>query len=206
MLYVDSREPVDIQRILLRAAKENRLLQVKVATLESADYAFGDVGIERKHIPEDLLGSVFDRRLWTQLDTLKHTYKQPYLLIEGVTDWEDVYEAGVLTTLLLFHGVQLIPTNGHRDTAFSVMRMYLKYGIERTAREPPAAVIRADKPEDIRSAMLQCIKGIGPVIARRILEKDPYLFDTDKDFARALHAVKGLRPESLAMLLKVMGQ
>ena len=55
---------------------------VELKRLDIGDYVIGDFAIERKTV-EDLFGSVFDGRLWTQLERLKNTYPHTCVIIEG---------------------------------------------------------------------------------------------------------------------------
>ena len=201
-LYIDSREPDDIVRLLKR---ENLAIEVK--TIPSGDYVFGEVAIERKAIL-DLISSVTtgDRHFWNQLETMKNTYTIPILLIEGPINHRDRIVMGILTTVILFWKYQTIFTKDKEDTAKWIADLFTKYGVGKTGRIPPPAVIRAATPKQIKWAMLQCIKGIGPKTANKILETTPDIFSAlyhPHDLKTHLKQIKGLKKESLELLVKV---
>lgn len=201
-LFVDDREPQEVINYL----KRNNLA-VEVKHIESGDYVFGEVAIERK-TTIDLVNSVVSgsRHLWDQLDTMKRTYTIPILFIEGQIDHRDRLTMGILTTVILFWKYQTVFTKDKEDTSKWVAALFTKYGVGKTGRIPPAAVIREDTPKQIRWAMLQCIRGVGPKTADRILEEIPDIFSAlyaPNDLKIYLRKVKGINKKSLDMILKV---
>ena len=204
MLYIDCHEPQDIIGMLKR-----RNLAVEVRHLDCADYTFGEVGIERKTVL-DLVSSCTsgERHLWKQLETLRNTYTIPILLIEGNLYQRDRITSGILTTLYLFWKYQIIFSYDKQDTVKWISDLFLKYGVGKTGRIPPVARIRASTPREIKLAMLQQVDGVGPVMANRILEEIPDIFkENDKvlelSLPDRLKRIKGLRKESLELILKV---
>jgi len=201
-LYIDSREPDDIVRLLKR---ENLAIEVK--TIPSGDYVFGEVAVERKAIL-DLISSVTtgDRHFWNQLETMRNTYTIPILLIEGPINHRDRIVMGILTTVILFCKYQTIFSKDKEDTAKWIADLFTKYGVGKTGRIPPPAVIRAATPKQIKWAMLQCIKGIGPKTANKILEEIPDIFSASYDYhtiKAKLRKVKGLSHIARELLVGV---
>jgi len=165
-----------------------------------------NIAIERKTIL-DLVSSCTsgDKHLWKQLEVMRNTYKQPILLIEGMIEVSDRLQMGILTTIILFWKYQTIFTRDNIHTAMWIERLFTKYGIGKSNRIPPPAAVRADTPQEIKRNMLCCIKGIGPVMANRILEKIPKLFTIAEPYLRqVLPEIKGLRKESRELLIKVI--
>ena len=208
MLYIDCHEPQDIIDMLKR-----RNLAVEVRHLQSGDYVFGnEVAIERK-TASDLVNSIYNRErtLWKQLETLKDTYPIPILLVEGVSDiplLNDRLLMGILTTVILSWKIQVILTYDKVETVMWIERLFTKYGVGKSGREPPVARIRANTPREIKLAMLQQVDGVGPVMANRILEEIPDIFkENDKvselTLEDRLKRIKGLHKESLELILKV---
>jgi len=201
-IFVDDREPEEVIKGLRR-----QNLAVQIHHNDSGDYVFGEVAIERKTI-SDLIGSVCSKqhRLWDQLGTMKDTYQQPMLLIEGMVNWKDPYLSGILTTVLLFWKYQTIFTLGMEETALAVGHLFTKQGIGKSGRIPPAAVRKQSTPLDIMREMLQCVEGIGPKTAYRILDEI-----TLENFAHldifhlddALSEIKGLPSKSRKLLTQV---
>ena len=199
MLYIDCHEPQDIIDMLKR-----RNLAVEVRHIDSGDYIMGNLAIERKTI-QDLINSVTsgERHMWTQLETMRNTYEQQILLIEGTIDYKDRLLMGILTTIILFWKYQTIFSKDKNETVEWIERLYTKFGINRAIKEPPIAVIRSDTPEDIRWAMCQTVKGIGSKIAREIIKNNPKIFSIEQPINPNLN-IKGIRKESKDLLMRVL--
>ena len=215
-LYIDNRGKgeKDVARLMLNFISKS---DINITTLESGDYCFGDVGIERKAI-SDLYHTVYMKqkeggRLWRQLDTLKHTYKYPFLLIEGQVDWSEPVIAGVLNSILLFSNVKLIFTDSQRESAIEIVKLYNKYGKTKSGTPPPPAVIRGKTVKEVRWGMLQCVRGVGPNGAKKIIDTVPDLFKQRCDniqqdnykcaITSELKNIKGIKKEAKEMIVKV---
>jgi ERCC4-type nuclease len=211
-LYVANNEPEEIANLLKHSG-----IAVEVKHLQSGDYVFDEVGIERKTV-NDLISTLYTKkkhgnRLWGQLDTLRRTYKQPMLLIEGQMDWYNPYLRGILTSLFLAWKFQIISTADHASTVQALIGLFIKYGAGKTGRVPPPAVVRGRTVKEVQWGMLQCVQGIGPVAAKKILEAEPQLFkrfqDCDPNLApkltikQSLDKVKGIKKEAKEMILRV---
>jgi len=95
-----------------------------------------------------------------------------------------------------------------QDSAYAIKSLFIKYGSSKSKGYPPSAVRKADTPEKIRWMMLQCIRGIGPKTAKRILEEynlfSPYeQLDIDYVIPERLKKVKGLNKRSKELLIQV---
>ena len=197
-IYCDSRKEDNIIREL-----NHRHLAIDVRLLESADYCFRDVGIERKTV-SDLYSSAMSKRLWTQLDTLRKTYKIPILIIENFQSFRqlDKVTQGIITTLILFWKQQVIFSFDYLESSKWIEALFLKYGVGKSNREPPAAVKKQKTIKSIKLEALQCVKGIGVVKAKLILEKNPKIFSM-KPYKLDL-AVKGLNKRSKLLLENII--
>ena len=180
-----------------------RHLAVKRQLMESGDIVFGEVGIERKTV-SDLYKSAMDKRLWRQLDTLRKTYKIPILIIEDFQSFRqlDKVTRGIITTLILFWKQQIIFTFDYLESIKWIEALFLKYGVGKSNREPPAMVKKQKTIKSIRLEALQCVKGIGIVKAKLILEKNPKIFSM-KPYKLDL-AVKGLNKRSKLLLENII--
>ena len=151
---------------------------VVIQHIESGDYVFDEVGIERKTI-SDLIGTLTSKEkghdLWSQLTILKDTYKKSSLLIEGYINWNDRQISGVIISVTNGYGIPYYNSINHYQSAEIIGRIWERYGIAKTSRIPPPAVKRGYTPEQIRWCMLQTIPKIGGVTAQRILEANPYI-------------------------------
>jgi len=206
-IFIDDREPEEIINYLRK-----RNLDIEIRHSDSGDYVFGEVAIERKEL-NDLIKSLMPNkqtftlkpRFWDQMEVIKNTYKIPILIIEGLHSYmyAERFIKGVLNTLTLFWKIPYLVTMGMEETAMVIGDLYIKYGVGKSGRIPPAAVRKAITPKQVKWMMLQCVKGIGPTAATRILEAYPDLFHASYHphyFSEALNKVKGLNKRSKELL------
>jgi len=151
---------------------QNMHLAVERRHVDSGDIVFGEVGIERKTI-NDLENSVTgkNRHFWEQLEVLKATYPIPLLVVEGYIDYKDKLVSGILFSVLLGWRIPYISSPNTLGTAQIVARMFTRYGSNKAKGYPPAAVRKEYTPAKIRWAMLQCIRGVGPVMATKLMKE-----------------------------------
>jgi ERCC4-type nuclease len=181
--------------------------------IESGDYVFDQVGIERKTI-SDLVGSVTGKEkghnFWNQLKILKDTYKKPLVLIEGFIDWDDRMVSSIVIGITEGFSVPYINSSGHNQSANIIGRIWERYGVARTSKIPPPAVKKGYSNNQITWMMLQTIPHLGGVLAKRIADADPYIFsryDT-KSFYQLetmLNKTQGLNKDSKQYLLRLLG-
>ena len=201
-IFVDTRGDgeKDIARILgtLR-------YPVELRHIESGDYVFDNVGIERKTI-QDLVGSVTGKEkghnLWQQLAVLKDTYKKPLLLVEGFIDWDDRMVSSIIIGVTEGFGIPYINSVTRQQSAKIIGRIFDKYGVAKTKGLPPCAVKKGYTPQQIRWMMLQTIPKLGVVVAKKVLDANPHIFaDTSKTYNLN---ISGLNKEAKDLLLKVL--
>ena len=83
MLIIDSREKEGSKLVKLVERKAKGLnIQTEKKWLEIGDYVFDDVCFEAKSTT-DFLGSVINKRLWTQIDNMDRHYKTNIVIIYG---------------------------------------------------------------------------------------------------------------------------
>lgn len=190
---------------------------VELKHIESGDYVFGDTGvaIERKTI-SDLCNSVTggNRHFWEQLKVMKDTYKKPLILIEGYIDWNDKLLASIIISIVEGWGIPYINSSSISQSAKIIGKVFDRYGTAKTAKIPPPAVVKQQTVKMIKWTMLQCIKGIGGVTAKRIMEEIPNIFMVKQDedpilnpmvtWNKKFSKIKGLNKESRELLVKVL--
>jgi len=204
VIWVDNRGSGEAD--LAKLLKEMHLA-VEVRHIDSGDIVFGDVGIERKTL-NDLTNSIYgiNKHFWEQIKVLKNTYKNPFILIEGLIDWKDKFIAGVVFSIILGWKISIINTYNLQDSAYAIRSLFIKYGPSKSKDYPPAAVRKAVTPEKIRWMMLQCVRGIGPKTSKRILKEIPDIFSAlynPSDLKDYLKKVKGLNKRSKELLIQV---
>lgn len=185
---------------------------VTVQHIESGDYVFDEIGIERKTI-SDLIGSLMSKEkghsLWSQLSVLKDTYKKPALLVEGFIDWHDRQVSGVLIGVTTGYGMPYYNSLNHQQSAEIIGRIFERYGTAKTSKVPPPAVKRGYTPKQIQWCMLQTIPKIGGVTAARILDEYPHIFTCDQNrndynYPCKSFSIQGLNKDAKAMLIKLL--
>ena len=188
---------------------------VVVQHIESGDYVFDEVGIERKTI-SDLCGSVQSKQkghsLWEQLKVLKDTYKKPSLLIEGFIDWDDRTVSSIIIGVTNGFGIPYYNSVHKLQSAQIIGKVFERYGVARTSRIPPPAVKKGYTPKQVKWMMLQTVPHLGGVMATRLLEELPWLFSMETHKSHSINLgqlslrldkIKGLNKDSKEMLLRV---
>lgn len=86
MLIIDSREKEGSKLVKLVESKAKALnIQTEKKWLEIGDYVFDDVCFEAKSTT-DFLGSVINKRLWTQIDNMDRHYKTNVVIVYGTIE------------------------------------------------------------------------------------------------------------------------
>jgi len=214
-LFVDVHEPQEIIDELTK-----RHLDVKVQKIDSGDYVFGEVGIERKRLDDFLAsirpvtGSFRKARLWDQLERLKATYKIPVLLIEGRMtldrlvrmDPEVKMFLGARASVIIGWKMPFLQTESHFDTARTVESLFMRYGTTKVGNIPSIGVKKSVKASEVKWYMLQCIAGIGAKTAKRILDAHPWFGELALISPNKLSKeIKGLSKDKAEVIQKVFG-
>ncbi|MCK4428846.1 MAG: hypothetical protein KAU95_00615 [Candidatus Aenigmarchaeota archaeon] len=146
--------------------------------LEVADYVLSDrVAIERKTY-SDLVSSIRDLRLFSQLKELTK-FEKPILLIEGFESYGEVNQnslSGALASAILDFGISTIWTKHKRETANFI---YITAKREQFKEKRSFAIRVRKRPQNLKEEQEFLIAGlpsVNTVLASRLLEK----FDTPK--------------------------
>jgi Fanconi anemia group M protein len=191
-LLVDSRES--------RSEVPSWLKKLGYATdsaeLQVGDYwAPGFVIVERK-VNTDFILSIMDQRLFGQAELMACHEDRAVMIIEGPlnpggSQIEPESLAGALSALVMYYGLQILPTTGPEQTARVIGRL-LRNRVEGLGYDIPS---RASKPK-IDGAMSQYLlegcPGIGPAMARRLLVHFGSAGAVFAASAKDLQAVKGI--------------
>jgi ERCC4-type nuclease len=155
-------------------------IPVELSHIDSGDYVFNDIAIERKSI-SDLINSVIskeNRHFWDQIKTMKDTYKKPIVLIEGDFDWNDRLLSGIYYSLIGGWNIPVIFTANRRDSASCISKLFDKYGSGSQSRIPPPVVKKEKANKYIKWAMLQCVDGIGGTLATKVINAEPLIISS----------------------------
>lgn len=179
-IIVDHRERYS--GIIPELAK--RGLDIEVQQLVTADFIvqtkdsngiIHNVGIEKK-TQADFLNSIIDKRILSQLVTLKENFSIPLLVIEGR---ENIYQLrnfhpnairGMLAAIAIDFQIPILHTKNFRDTA-----ALLEVIAKRLEKSPRALSLLAKrKPittKEYQEYIIQSLPGVGPTLAKSLLKK-----------------------------------
>lgn len=154
--------------------KSLKYVRLEIEQLEVADYVLGPrIAVERKSA-EDLVASILDKRLFSQVERLRQSYDQVIYLIEG----EDLYQAGnlhpnairgALSYLVVLNGVSLFRSDSPQDSALllATMARHAQHGLGYEISAHPKR--RTPSPQLQMRYLVEDLPGIGPKTARALL-------------------------------------
>jgi len=212
-IVADYRE----KRIILELNKKK--LKVTEKSLISADFIIQSktndnkevlVGIERKTL-SDFLNSIIDKRIISQLITLKENFDIPLLLIEGD---ENIYRIrnfhpnsirGMLSAIAIDLQIPVIYTKNEKDTASYIETIARRL----EGKRKNISLLKKRKPvtlKEMQEYLVESLPGIGPTIAKNMLKK----FKTIKNIVNAeekeLLEVEKLGKKKVEEIKKVLEQ
>jgi ERCC4-type nuclease len=203
-IYIDSRGEgeAEIAKFLLKFH-----VPVEIRHIDSGDYVFNDIAIERKEV-NDLLNSVYgdNRHFWEQLKTMKETYKKCIVLIEGQFPMEDKQCSGIFYAIVGGWNIPVIFTASRRESALCISKLFDRYGSGSQNRLPPAVVKKEMSNKNIKWAMVQCVQGIGGSLASKIIDAEPLVISTALNYVYIDRKLKeiGIPDKPRKRLLKVL--
>ena len=187
-IIADYRE----KRIILELSKKE--IDVKSKSLISADFIINSktkngkevlVGIERKTLT-DFLNSIIDKRIITQLISLKENFDIPLLVIEGekniykIRNFHPNSIRGMLSAIAIDLQIPTLYTKNEKDTASYIETIAKR--IE--SKRKDISLLKKRKPlelTELQEYIIESFPGIGPTIAKNMLKK----FKTVKNIVNA---------------------
>jgi Fanconi anemia group M protein len=178
-IIIDYREDKNVVKELYKHE-----IDVEIKSLVYADFIMQikdvdghvkDLGIERKTI-KDFLNSIIDKRILSQLISLKENFPLQLLIIEGK---ENIYEIrdfhpnsirGVLSSIAIDYQIPMIYTKNYRDTA-----AYLALIAKRLEKpKKHISLISKRKPLTLREQqeyIIESLPGVGPTLSKSLLKR-----------------------------------
>ena len=171
-----------INWIILELSKKE--IDVRSKSLISADFIINSktkngkevlVGIERKTLT-DFLNSIIDKRIITQLISLKENFDIPLLVIEGE---QNIYKIrnfhpnsirGMLSAIAIDLQIPTLYTKNEKDTASYIETIAKR--IE--SKRKDISLLKKRKPlelTELQEYIIESFPGIGPTIAKNLLKK-----------------------------------
>ncbi|MEM1633936.1 MAG: ERCC4 domain-containing protein [Sulfolobales archaeon] len=173
---------------------------IEYRMLETADYIFEGGAVERKKV-EDLVRSVFDKRLFDQMKRAEE-FEKIYLVVEGsperirkTTDrWKAVY--GALALVLQQGNISVVYTSNPEETAYMIYSLASMRGRRLKSMIPR----KSRKPEDLelrewQEYIVQCLPHVGPKTAVKLLSTFGSVQRIFNASASELSRVEGLSEE-----------
>jgi len=175
-MYVDVHEPDEIVE-MLRSAKG---IYVERKALKSGDYAWSNIGIERKTL-NDFYNSIVhgDRHIWKQIFNLKHVFDRPMLVIER---WDDAFfsnrqmektvRGAIASIFLMGVSVLAIPGKGQNIQPFVDQIAYLFFSSDKKglSMRPVHEKTKSEKKRDVLSDVLAMVPMIGRAQANQLAD------------------------------------
>lgn len=174
----------------------------------AGDYAFSNIGIERKEF-DDYMHSLTSGRLWKQMIKIKSAYERPILVIEGLKD--PMIQLTGMTTIrfvssiarIIKMGVNVITVPTHSHFILLVTYLYLSSDKKIRYRQVEAKKWGRLKRE-IKEDMLTMIPGIGRKTAIAIMARYPVLEDLMKLSVNEIVKNTPLGPKKAKALWEVL--
>jgi len=205
-IIVDSNEPLEMVTLLKKEG-----VRVLRQRLELGDYVIKDIYLERKHFGPnrntghsdsgDLFSSVKNNRLWTQLSGLsQHEKGKVGVILEGIPPAkEDEYAFnkywGIYYGIVFGWKMPVIKTNSPKETAKALKRLWEKLDKPRPFVRPIKK--RSLTPEEIRSDILCCAKGLGRYQAKLLLKEYGTVDRVIHTPTEELIRIKGIRESAI---------
>lgn len=171
-VFADVRESLDVKDCLIELGSE-----VVERVLAPADYVVSeDYAIERKEL-HDFFRSIFDGRLFEQVERLAEAYENPCLLVEG-----DVIKAveairnplvfwGALAKVIADRHISVIFTPNEWNTAMFLHSLAKKLQEEKRRKVRVKHKPKAYSLKQLQLSAVQSLPQIGPGRAESLLNK-----------------------------------
>ena len=203
-IIVDFREAFSIKLKLSELGS-----RVVEKSITPADYVLSEnCAVERKTL-KDFLRSIYDGRLFEQVERLAKAYEKPILIVEGsLQGLEDVENPkifwGALARVLAEWGVSVIFTPDERGTA-----LFLYSLAEKLQKESERRVLAKRKPRvytlrEKQLLILQGLPNIGPERAAKLLERFGTLRRVFQASERELLSVEGFGKKIVRQIREIL--
>jgi ERCC4-type nuclease len=203
-IIVDSRESRSglAQELMALGA------EIQSEELEVGDYVLcSGLAVERK-AATDFVASILDRRIFEQVELLKATYAQPYVVVEGDiyntrSNIEEAALLGAMSYISVLKGVGILETRNTRQTAQLLMTM-CRHAVDGLGYE---VALRGAKPKDRfcqSQFLVEGLPSVGPSAAKKLLahfgSAHAVLSATKED----LRKVGGIGPKTAEVIREVL--
>ena len=165
-IIVDTREKQSLVASYLKGKKAN----IQFEKLEIADYLINEIAIERKTY-SDFISSMINKRLFQQLAEIKK-YPRYFIIIEGKETEHrlDKPAKGMILAIITQYEIPILFTANEEETADYLLLLARKQDKPKIdlGLRPSKSVITI---EEQKQFILEGFPGIGPTIAKQLLEQ-----------------------------------
>lgn len=204
-IIVDVHEPEYIYQSL----EKDKGLLVKREHLEVGDYAFANVGIERKQFG-DYMNSLTSRRLFEQVYNLRRRYERPILVVEGLKDPmiqlsgnnQKRFLASISSIVLQGVSVIVLPTT--ESFIEFIQYLYFKTGRQGISMKPVPKKPWNREKEEIKEDLICMVPGIARKTAKAILARYPTIEALVKASEEELKQGTGLGEKRARILWEIL--
>ena len=206
LIRADHREAGSATLEALRAIE---YVDLKAEQLDVGDYVLSpQVVVERKSAA-DLVASILDKRLFSQVERLKQAYDRVVYLVEGGA----LYQAGnlhpnairgALSFLVILNEVTLLRSEGPEDSAMllATMARHAQHGLGYEVS--PHAKRRSTSPHLQMRYLVEDLPGIGPKTAHELLIAFGTLRALFAAREEALREVPGIGPKRAGQIHQLL--
>ncbi|KZX14632.1 ATP-dependent RNA helicase DbpA [Methanobrevibacter cuticularis] len=204
LVYADSREG---NSKVLRAL-DMLNVEIRIKAMSAGDYQVSEeIAIERK-TAKDFVDSIVDKRLYKQAQTMREEFKKPIMILEG----DDLYSGfispdairGSIASIAIDFGISIIPTRNPEDTAAMIKRIAIR---EQNGSTKPIQVRTERKPVNTweqQQFIVESLPNIGPVSAKKLLEKFATVEQVINANENQLQEVEGIGKKTAENIKKVL--
>jgi len=209
MLIIDSRENSRLSKLVMQQAKAIKVPCEK-RWIEIGDYVFDNVCFEAKSTT-DFLGSVMNKRLWTQLDNMDRHYETNVVIIYG-----DMQEAihnviqhspskmpivtrsimlnnkflGAIGRIVLDTDAKPFWVKSEEEAALIITAVSKMKPITRDTIAPQ--IFKRITTDDLRIDLLSSIKGVSIKKAKQMISQFGSIMEIGECSAYELQAIEGI--------------
>ena len=209
MLIVDSRETSRLSKLVMQKAKALRIPCEK-RWIEIGDYVYDDGCFEAKSTI-DFLGSVMNKRLWTQLDNMDRHYQTNIVIIHG--DLEEAIDTiisnsksnmpvgtrsimlnnkflGAIGRIVLDTDIKPFWVKTEEEASLIITAVSKMKPITRETIAPQ--VFKRLTTDDLRLDMLTSIKGVSIKKAKQLIKQFGSIMEIGECSEYELQAIEGI--------------
>lgn len=171
-ILIDVHEP----EVIFQTLSQSRGLRCRRKYLKAGDYAFSNIGIERKQF-DDYMSSLSKGRLWKQMMKIRLTFERPILAIEGLKDptiqlqglASIRFVSSIARIILMGITVVVLPTTAH--FCYFIQYLFLSSDKKTPSLKPVPKKPWGRAKMEIKEDMLCMIPGIGRKTAKALMAR-----------------------------------